>query len=173
MQTRIRSSTNISTVMRKYRVFIFSPPVAASPCYMNLSQNEARQGIVFPEYYWSVIWVAGSILYRHRSERDNFLPLTPKFFERVFGFSYINSWQFCDRIYATYYLGDFSTNQEWVSILVLIRWSWFESCWYPCHMAQRGPQTASLLCKLLKGFFIFYLFFFPSHWLQWDLVQAQ
>lgn len=45
---------------------------------------------------------------------------------------------------------------------MLIRWSWFQSCWYPCHMAQRGPQTASLLCKELKRrlFFFSGVFFF-------------
>lgn len=77
---KIRNSGKNSTAIRKYWVFICSPPAAASPCHMNLSENEAQWGIILPEYYWSVIWVPGSIRCRHRCERDNLLSLTPKFF---------------------------------------------------------------------------------------------
>lgn len=70
---KIRSSAKNSIAIRKYWAIICSPPVADSPCCMNLSQNE----LIYLEYYWSVIWAPGSTHCRHRCERDNLLPLTP------------------------------------------------------------------------------------------------
>lgn len=158
--------------------FICSPPAAASLCYMNLSQNDAQWEIILPEYYWSVIWVPGSIPCRHRCERDNLHPLTPQIFQRVLSFRYINLQAFHSSFVTKsmpliLLLGFFSkpgmSQYPWI-----ISWSCFESCWYPCT-GPRGlltqPGWAGRFWREGASFFLF-LSFFP-HWLRWDLVGAQ
>lgn len=45
---------------------------------------------------------------------------------------------------------------------MLIRWSWFESCWCPCHMAQRVHTQRGWSPRHSSGGFSLFLLPFPA-----------